>query len=75
MDAPAIVRFKRKASSTDSDGDDTASLGSQTKARKRVPTEIWEAKRPIITRLYQEEKRSLKEVMDIMEREYQFVAT
>lgn len=69
------VPSKRKASSTDSDGDDTASMGSRTKIRKRVPTEIWEAKRPIITRLYQEERRSLKEVMDIMERDYQFIAT
>ncbi|KAM0327681.1 hypothetical protein ACHAQA_005975 [Verticillium albo-atrum] len=66
---------KRKAPSTDSDGDDSGSLGSQSKMRKRVPTEVWETKRPLITRLYQEEKKSLREVMEIMERDYHFVAT
>ncbi|PNH62225.1 hypothetical protein VD0002_g5778 [Verticillium dahliae] len=43
--------------------------------RKRVPMEVWETKRPLITRLYQEEKKSLREVMEIMERDYHFVAT
>jgi hypothetical protein len=42
---------------------------------KRIPSEQWEAKRVLITKLYQEEKRSLKEVMDILEREHGFKAT
>jgi hypothetical protein len=42
---------------------------------KRVPTEQWEAIRPLFTRLYQEEKRPLKEVMEILEREHHFKAT
>ncbi|GKT94980.1 hypothetical protein Ct61P_12830 [Colletotrichum tofieldiae] len=52
-----------------------ASPGQSAKPRKRVPAEIWETKRPIIARLYQEEKKSLKEVMEIMQRDYHFVAT
>ncbi|KAF9870765.1 hypothetical protein CkaCkLH20_11664 [Colletotrichum karsti] len=68
------VPAKRKAS-TDSEADDMTSPGQSAKPRKRVPAEIWETKRPIITRLYQEEKKSLKEVMEIMEREYHFTAT
>lgn len=68
------VPAKRK-SSTDSEADDMASPGPSAKPRKRVPAEIWEKKRPIITRLYQEERKSLKEVMEIMERDYHFVAT
>lgn len=71
----ARVPTKRKAASTDSEDDESAGMLPQAKARKRVPTEEWEAKRPIITRLYQEEKRSLKEMMEIMERDYEFTAT
>jgi Clr5-like protein len=70
----STVPAKRKAGSSDSD-DDSGSYGTQSKARKRVPTEEWESMRPIITRLYQEEKRSLKDMMLIMERDYHFVAT
>ena len=74
------IPAKRKASSDadaefDVDTDPDAMAGALSKPRKRVPAEIWETKRPIITRLYQEEKRSLKEVMDIMERDYKFTAT
>lgn len=68
------VPAKRKAS-TDSEADEMTSPGKSAKPRKRVPAEIWETKRPIITRLYQEEKKSLKEVMEIMERDYHFTAT
>lgn len=71
----STVPAKRKAGSSDSDDDDSGSHGTQSKARKRVPTEEWESMRPIITRLYQEEKRSLKDMMLIMERDYHFVAT
>ncbi|OLN89783.1 hypothetical protein CCHL11_09500 [Colletotrichum chlorophyti] len=65
---------KRKAS-TDSEADDMASPGQSARPRKRVPAEVWETKRPLITRLYQEEKKSLKEVMEIMHRDHGFVAT
>ena len=44
-------------------------------AKKRLSAETWETKRTIITKLYQEEKRPLKEVMEIMQRDYQFSAT
>ncbi|TIC90411.1 hypothetical protein CH35J_011545 [Colletotrichum higginsianum] len=64
-----------KKASTDSEVDGKASPGQPAKPRKRVPAEIWETKRPIITRLYQEEKKSLKEVMETMQRDYHFVAT
>jgi hypothetical protein len=67
------IPAKRKSSSEAEE--DMSSVGPPSKTRKRVPAEIWETKRPIITRLYQEEKRSLKEVMEIMERDYKFVAT
>ncbi|KAH7309498.1 hypothetical protein B0I35DRAFT_412420 [Stachybotrys elegans] len=42
---------------------------------RRVPPEQWDAMRPIITRLYQEEKRPLKEVMEILKRDHEFTAT
>ncbi|TDZ54639.1 hypothetical protein CTRI78_v006198 [Colletotrichum trifolii] len=74
MTSNGALPVKRKAS-TDSEADDMASPGQSARPRKRVPAEIWETKRPIITRLYQEEKKSLKEVMEIMERDYHFVAT
>jgi hypothetical protein len=35
----------------------------------------WEAQKPIITRLYLEEGKTLAKVMDIMEREYGFRAS
>lgn len=70
---PSPIPAKRAASPTHTK--DKASPSPPSKTRKRVPAEIWEVKRPIITRLYQEEKRSLKEVMDIMERDYKFTAT
>jgi hypothetical protein len=59
---------KRKSSCSSDEAD-------QRTTRKRLPAETWEAKRPIIARLYQEEKRPLKEVMDIMQRDYEFNAT
>lgn len=48
---------------------------SSESGKKRIPSEQWEAKRGIITRLYQEEKKSLKEVMDYLEKEHGFTAT
>lgn len=63
---------KRKASSVESDD---LSATQSRKTRKRIPSDQWEAKRPIITKLYQIEKKSLKEVMDIMEKEHNFTAT
>lgn len=64
--------LKRKASSVESDD---LSATQSRKTRKRIPSDQWEAKRPVITKLYQIEKKSLKEVMDIMEKEYNFTAT
>ncbi|KAK2052735.1 hypothetical protein LY76DRAFT_650348 [Colletotrichum caudatum] len=55
--------------------DPEASPRQSAKPSKRLPAEIWETKRPIITRLYQEENKSLKEVMEIMQRKHNFVAT
>ncbi|KAK1982290.1 hypothetical protein LZ30DRAFT_781406 [Colletotrichum cereale] len=52
-----------------------ASPGQSAKPSKRLPAEIWETRRPIITRLYQEENKSLKEVMEIMQRKHHFAAT
>ncbi|KAL0932943.1 uncharacterized protein CTRU02_211906 [Colletotrichum truncatum] len=75
MRASNVAMSAKRKASTDSEADDMPSLGQLAKPRKRVPAEIWETKRPTITRLYQEEKRSLKEVMEIMERDYHFVAT
>lgn len=68
----STIPAKRKASSPDFD---MQAVMPPAKARKRIPSEEWEAKRPIITRLYQEEKRSLKDVMDILERDHHFKAT
>lgn len=64
--------MKRKALSVESDD---LSATQSRKTRKRIPSDQWEAKRPIITKLYQIEKKSLKEVMDIMENEHNFTAT
>ncbi|KAJ0298536.1 hypothetical protein COL5a_011999 [Colletotrichum fioriniae] len=75
MKASNIAVPPKRKTSTDSEADEMTSSGQSAKPRKRVPAEIWEAKRPIITRLYQEEKKSLKEVMEIMQRDYHFAAT
>lgn len=64
--------LKRKTSPLESE--DLSAIQAR-KTRKRIPSDQWEAKRPIITKLYQVEKRSLKEVMDIMERDHGFTAT
>lgn len=77
MDSPAVTSYvgqitKRKASTDDSD--DMAVLQTR-KTRKRIPTDQWEAKRSTITKLYQIEKRPLKEVMEIIERDHGFKAT
>lgn len=63
----------RKTSSVESD--DVLSAMQSRKSRKRIPSDQWEAKRPIITKLYQVEKKSLKEMMSIMENEHNFTAT
>ncbi|KAI5458462.1 hypothetical protein BGZ63DRAFT_46994 [Mariannaea sp. PMI_226] len=60
---------------TPGESDDTDISMPRSMPRKRIPSQEWEKKRPIITRLYQEEKKSLKEVMDILEREHNFTAT
>lgn len=48
---------------------------SSESCKKRIPSEQWEAKRGIITQLYQDEKKSLKEVMGYLEKEHGFTAT
>lgn len=75
MKASSLAVPPKRKTSTDSEADEMTSSGQSAKPRKRVPAEIWETKRPIITRLYQEEKKSLKEVMEIMQRDYHFAAT
>lgn len=39
------------------------------------PQEQWNSMRAIITRLYKDQNRTLKETIEIMEREHQFYAT
>ena len=74
MKPASVTPAKRRKPSVDSDEMESSS-GPQSKTRKRIPSDIWESKRQAITKLYQEEKRPLKEVMEIMERDYKFVAT
>lgn len=57
---------------------DTASIvsgPSQSKLGKYAKPSEWEQHRPKITRLYMDEKRTLVQVKDAMEREDGFVAT
>ncbi|KAM5356439.1 hypothetical protein ACJ41O_003085 [Fusarium nematophilum] len=67
--------FSARRRPTPGDSDDTDMSMSRSAPGKRIPSSEWEKKRPIITRLYQEEKRPLKEVMDVLEREHGFTAT
>ncbi|KPM37279.1 hypothetical protein AK830_g9290 [Neonectria ditissima] len=64
-----------RRNSTPGDSDDTDISMPRSIPRKRIPSSEWEKKRPIITRLYQEEKKPLKEVMEILERDHNFTAT
>lgn len=41
----------------------------------RTQFSLWEDYRPIMRRLYMDEKRPLREVMEILEREFDFKAT
>lgn len=41
----------------------------------RTRFSLWEDYRPIMRRLYMDEKRPLREVMEILEREFEFKAT
>lgn len=67
--------FPVRRNSTPGDSDDTDISMPRSIPRKRIPSQEWEKKRPIITRLYQEEKKPLKEVMEILERDHNFTAT
>lgn len=49
--------------------DVVARIRQTRKTRRRIPNEKWEEKRPLITRLYQVERRSLNEVMQILKRD------
>lgn len=76
MDTPLMLSASAGTASPsieDSDGKQSSALS--LKPHKRIPTESWEAKRPIITKLYQEERKSLKEVMEILQRDHGFKAT
>ncbi|KAI5456070.1 Clr5 domain-containing protein [Mariannaea sp. PMI_226] len=70
--SPLAKQATRQSTPSNSDNTDT-SIGRSN--CKRIPSQEWEKKRPIITRLYQQEKKSLKEVMEILEREHNFTAT
>ncbi|KAI8655899.1 Clr5 domain-containing protein [Fusarium keratoplasticum] len=67
--------FSARRRPTPGDSDDTDMSTPRSAPGKRIPSSEWEKKRPIITRLYQEEKRPLKEVMEILQREHGFTAT
>jgi hypothetical protein len=47
----------------------------RTTRRRRIPNDIWEDKRAIITELYQEQNVPLHEVMEILAKDYGFTAT
>ncbi|CAM1510051.1 Fc.00g003860.m01.CDS01 [Cosmosporella sp. VM-42] len=74
LEPVSVVPAKRKPTPDDSDDTGSSSM-PPSKSRKRIPSEEWEKKRPIIARLYQEEKKSLREVMEILQRDHQFSAT
>lgn len=67
--------FSARRRATPGDSDDTDLSLPRCAPGRRIPSAEWEKKRPIITKLYQEEKRPLKEVMEVLEREHGFTAT
>jgi hypothetical protein len=67
--------FSARRRTTPGDSDDTDLSLPRCPPGRRIPSAEWEKKRPIITKLYQEEKRPLKEVMEVLEREHGFTAT
>ena len=46
-----------------------------SKAIRNAPAVDWEPHRPVITRLYKFERKSLKEVMTFMAKRYGFIAS
>jgi hypothetical protein len=54
---------------------DTVSAQTTVSTRWAKTEECWVSHRDIIERLYLEENKTLKEVMEKMEREYKFKAT
>ncbi|KAF4451864.1 hypothetical protein F53441_5183 [Fusarium austroafricanum] len=73
MATSSVFSARRRTSPGDSD--DTDMSFPRCAPGRRIPSLEWEKKRPIITKLYQEEKRPLKEVMEVLEREHGFTAT
>ncbi|KAF5024116.1 hypothetical protein F66182_3818 [Fusarium sp. NRRL 66182] len=67
--------FSARGRATPGDSDDTDLSLPRNAPGKRIPSAEWEKKRPIIAKLYQEEKRPLREVMEVLEREHGFTAT
>ncbi|KAF5673442.1 hypothetical protein FHETE_3356 [Fusarium heterosporum] len=73
MATSSVFSVRRRATPVDSD--DTDMSLPRCAPGRRIPGAEWEKKRPAITKLYQEEKRPLKEVMEVLEREHGFTAT
>ncbi|KAM0354196.1 hypothetical protein ACHAPU_001232 [Fusarium lateritium] len=73
MATSSVFSVRRRATPVDSD--DTDMSLPRCAPGRRIPGVEWEKKRPVITKLYQEEKRPLKEVMEVLEREHGFTAT
>lgn len=73
--AVSLLPSSTRTSPPQCDSDDTDISMPRSIPRKRIPSAEWEKKRPVITRLYQEEKKSLKDVMETLEREHNFTAT
>ncbi|EXM02332.1 hypothetical protein NOF04DRAFT_21918 [Fusarium oxysporum II5] len=73
MATSSVFSARRRTSPGDSD--DTDMSFPRCAPGRRIPSSEWEKKRPVITKLYQEEKRPLKEVMEVLEREHGFTAT
>ncbi|KAM0199502.1 hypothetical protein ACHAPI_003264 [Fusarium lateritium] len=73
MATSGVFSVRRRA--TPGDSDDTDMSLPRCAPGRRIPSAEWEKKRPVITKLYQEEKRPLKEVMEVLEREHGFTAT
>ncbi|KAF5545622.1 hypothetical protein FMEXI_6011 [Fusarium mexicanum] len=73
MATSSVFSARRRTSPGDSD--DTDMSFPRCAPGRRIPSSEWEKIRPVITKLYQEEKRPLKEVMEVLEREHGFTAT
>lgn len=55
--------------------DDVAAAASNSKRTEWADSEAWERHRTVITQLYDSQNRTLKQVIEIMERDHDFHAT